>query len=415
MKTGHKVVALVIAVCVGLMWFHALGVAAQIGELEFVGFPSQVAVTGAEVQLEGWLKFNQEEHDYSTNIRLWVTGHEGRIEPKFIAGPLYDGDMVLITVFLEGVPGIATLHADDPRCPYGVWTIQLVQATPTSTPTVTPTFSPTPTNTPTPTHTPTHTPTVAPTFTPTPTPTNTPTNTSTPVPDTPTSTPTSTPTPTLVPNTPTPTPTPTPTWTATVVPPSPTPTTEPPPVVENPGAWYEISSNFRVHGQWVLIEGLGGYGWELATLPEFDATVAAGSILEASLTLTNTTTPPLSTLNGVVVKVWAEELDKTAERPEDEWKPTKMVHFSSIVLVSRSQKVADSVMDSFSVALGRVAIGGVDQLRFLVKIRADVEAGTDFVVRFNVSWREPYALEEFLPGTDGTRGNEIGQRFTIGR
>ena len=51
-------------------------VAAQIGELEFVSFPSEIAVTGEEVRLEGWLKFNQKEHTQSTNIRLWVTGNK---------------------------------------------------------------------------------------------------------------------------------------------------------------------------------------------------------------------------------------------------------------------------------------------------------------------------------------------------
>ena len=110
------------------------------------------------------------------NINLWVRGHEGRIEPDFIKGPLYDGETVPITVYLEGVPGTATLHADDPRCPVGSWTIQLTQATPTSTPTATPT--------PTPTDTPTTEPTATPTEQPT----------ETPVPDTPTPTPTTEPT-----------------------------------------------------------------------------------------------------------------------------------------------------------------------------------------------------------------------------
>ena len=148
-------------------------VAASLGELEFVDFPSEITVTGEEVRLEGWLKFNEKEHDYSKNIRLWVAGHEGRIEPDFIAGPLYDGETVPITVYLDGVPGVATLHADDPRCPRGKWIIELVEATPTSTPTITPTSTPAPTDTPTSTPTPTHTPTATatPTLTPTPTPT----------------------------------------------------------------------------------------------------------------------------------------------------------------------------------------------------------------------------------------------------
>ncbi len=165
---------LTVAVALSLLWagaampFHHNDVtaAASIGELEFVGFPSQIGITGEEVQLEGWLKFNQKENEYATSIRLWVTGHDGRIEPAFIAGPLYDGDTASITVYLEGVPGEAVLHADDIRCPRGSWTIELTQATPTSTPTVTDT--PTPTSTSTPTPTPTHTPT--PTNTPTPTP-----------------------------------------------------------------------------------------------------------------------------------------------------------------------------------------------------------------------------------------------------
>jgi len=192
----------------------ALPVRASIGELEFVGFPNEVAVTGEEVQLEGWLKFNDRGSDYATNVRLWVTRHGGRIEPSFVAGPLYDGDTIPITVYLEGVPGAATLHADDSRCPCGFWAVTLVQATPTSTPTATPTSTPTPTPTPTSTSTSTSTPN--PTSTPTATPTPTPTATATP-------TGTSTPT-----DTPTPTPTGTSTPPPTSVPPSPTPTEESP-------------------------------------------------------------------------------------------------------------------------------------------------------------------------------------------
>lgn len=390
-----KVLVLVMSIVVALMWFGVLQATASIGELEFVGFPGEVAVTGDEVRLGGWLKFNQKEHESVGVVDLFVLGHKGRIEPPRITTRMYDGDMVPITVYLEGVPGKATLEASgkEPFCPQGIWDIWLNQATPTSTPTPTETPTSTPTSTPTPT----------PTWTPTSTPTNTPTATPTP---TATSTSTSTPEPTD-----TPTPTATPTWSPT---PEPSPTPQPPPVVV-PGAWYEISSEFRVQGQWQLVEGLGGLGWELATLPEFNAVVEAGSVLEASFTLTNTTTPPLSTLNGVVVKVWAEELDKAAERPEDEWGPTEAIKFEAIQLVSRWLELGIGPTNSFEVPLGKVAIGGVDHIRFLVKIRYDVEAGTDFVIRFNVSWREPYALEEFLPGADGIRGNEIGQRFNVVR
>jgi len=73
-------------------------VTASIGELEFVDFPSEIAVTGKEVQLEGRLKFNEKKHYYAVNINLWVTGHEGRIEPDFIVGPLCDGETAPITV-----------------------------------------------------------------------------------------------------------------------------------------------------------------------------------------------------------------------------------------------------------------------------------------------------------------------------
>lgn len=192
--TRNRVLATVLVMAIGLLLGRSAMVTASIGELEFVDFPSEIVVTGEEVQLQGWLKFNQKEHEYASNIRLWVAGHEGRIEPRFIAGPLYDGDMVAITVYLEGVAGVATLHADDPRCPRGSWTITLIAATPTITPTSTPTGTPTATGTPTSTPTPTHTPT--PTSTPTSTPTDTPTPTFTPTPtDTPTSTPTPTPTP----------------------------------------------------------------------------------------------------------------------------------------------------------------------------------------------------------------------------
>jgi cell division septation protein DedD len=197
-RTKVLVVTMALAVTLGLLWAWSAVVTASLGELEFVDFPSEVAVTGEEVQLEGWLKFNRKEHNYAVEIFLLVAGHEGRIEPDFIPGPLYDGDMVPITVYLEGVPGVANLDADDARCPQGLWTIQLVQATPTNTPTNTST----PTNTPTPTSTPTNTATPTPTNSPTSTPTNT---------STPTLTPTNTPTPTpTITNTPTATPTPTP-------------------------------------------------------------------------------------------------------------------------------------------------------------------------------------------------------------
>ncbi len=163
-------VAVTVAAVLGLLCTWSVMATASIGELEFVGFPSEVAVTGEQIRLEGWVKFNQKEHEYATNINLWVTGHEGRIEPNFLAGPLYDGETEPITVYLDGVPGSATLHADDIRCPRGTWDIELTLATPTSTPTQTstPTSTPTPTNTPTPT--PTNTPTATPTNTPTPTP-----------------------------------------------------------------------------------------------------------------------------------------------------------------------------------------------------------------------------------------------------
>jgi len=149
---------LAVMAALGLLWAWSTMATAAIGELEFVGFPSEVAVTGEEVRLEGWLRFKEEVNEYATNIRLWVTGHEGRIEPKFIEGPLYDGDTVPITVYLQGVPGVATLHADDIRCPRGTWTITLLEATPTPTPTNTPTPTSTATDTPTPTNTPTPTP-----------------------------------------------------------------------------------------------------------------------------------------------------------------------------------------------------------------------------------------------------------------
>jgi hypothetical protein len=191
----NRVLAVSVVVVLSLLWaWPAMG-ATYLEELEFVGFPSEIAVTGEEVQLEGGLRFTDKGNTYAVNIRLWVTDHEGRIEPDFIAGPLYDGDTAPITVYLEGVPGVATLHADDRRCPHGYLEIQLTQATPTNTPmptstptsTSTPTDTPTPTNTPTPTSTPTNTPTF------TLAPTNTPTSTSTP---TSTATPTNTPTPT---------------------------------------------------------------------------------------------------------------------------------------------------------------------------------------------------------------------------
>ena len=174
-----KVLMITVVVALGLLWAWSAMATALIGELEFVDFPSETAVTGEEVQLEGWLKFNEGEHSSAININLWVTGHEGRIEPSFIEGPLYDGETVPITAYLEGVPGAAILHADDIRCPLGSWNIQLTLATPTSTPTHTGTPTPTPTPTSTPTHTDTPTPTATPTNTPTPTVTHTPTSTPT--------------------------------------------------------------------------------------------------------------------------------------------------------------------------------------------------------------------------------------------
>jgi len=217
-----KVLLVAVWVTLGILWAWSAMAAAGINELEFVGIPSQVAVTGDEVQLVGELRFKEREHDHAENIRLWVTGAEGSIDPAFIPGPMYDGDTVPITVYLEGVPGTATLWADDLRCPHGVWTIELTQATPTSTPTITPTptSTSTPTSTPTKTATPTQTPTntPTPTTTPTSTPTSTPTNTPT---STPTNTPTSTPTATIT-NTPTSTRTATATSTPTHTP-TPTP------------------------------------------------------------------------------------------------------------------------------------------------------------------------------------------------
>jgi hypothetical protein len=192
----NKVLAVTVVVALGLLWAWSARVTASIGELEFVDFPSQIAVTGEEVQRAGQLKFNEREHTYAVNIRLWVAEHEGRIEPDLVEGPLYDGQTVPITVYLEGVPGVATLHADDMRCPRGSWTIQLTQATPTNTPTSTST--PTTTSTPTPTSTSTPTPTPTNTATPTPTPTDTLTPTPTSI-DTPTPTPTNTSTPTATP------------------------------------------------------------------------------------------------------------------------------------------------------------------------------------------------------------------------
>ncbi len=118
-------VAVAIVIVLGLLWTWAALATASIGELEFEGLPSEVGYTSEEVQLEGRLKFNEKEHSYAQNIRLWVVGHEGRIEPKFIAGPLHDGETVPITVYLEGAPGSATLYADDLRCPLGSWDIEL--------------------------------------------------------------------------------------------------------------------------------------------------------------------------------------------------------------------------------------------------------------------------------------------------
>jgi len=178
----NKVLAVTVAVALSLLWVWAATEAASSDELKFVGFPSIIAATGEEVQLEGWLEFNEKEHSWASNIRLWVTGHEGRIEPLSIAGPLYDGERAPITVYLAGVPGVATLHAEDVRCPYGIWTIQLIEIPvelyfplvyknyPPPTPTPTPTSTPTPTRTPEPTSTPTPTPTSTPRPTKTPQP-----------------------------------------------------------------------------------------------------------------------------------------------------------------------------------------------------------------------------------------------------
>ena len=301
MKTVKgKVLVLLVSIAVASMWFGALQTAASNGELEFVGFPSEYAVTGEEVRLEGWLKFNEKEHLDARNIRLWVTGNDGRIEPKFVAGPLYDGEVVSITVYLEGVPGVATLHADDPKCPYGLWTITLVQATPTSTPTPTPTATPTPTSTPTDTPTPTPTPTFSPTPTSTPTstltpvPTDTPTSTPTPMP---TETPTPTPTETPVPDTPTPTATPT----ATVVPPSPTP--EPPEVVRWVEGWQYV---VKVGDGTYTIVGVGcGKGWN-------------GSIAGARANIP--ISPEMKSVRDVeITRMWSDENVTWAFESHPEW------------------------------------------------------------------------------------------------
>jgi len=75
--TRNKALAVTVVVALGLLWAWTAMVAASLGELEFVDFPREITVTGEEVQLEGWLKFNEKEHTQSTNIRLWVAGHEG--------------------------------------------------------------------------------------------------------------------------------------------------------------------------------------------------------------------------------------------------------------------------------------------------------------------------------------------------
>ena len=52
----NRVLAVLIVVALSLLWaWPAMG-AADIGELEFVGFPGEIPVTGEEVRLEGWLK-----------------------------------------------------------------------------------------------------------------------------------------------------------------------------------------------------------------------------------------------------------------------------------------------------------------------------------------------------------------------
>ena len=83
--TRNRVLVVTVVVALGLLWAWSAIVTASIGELEFVDFPTEIVVTGEEVQLEGWLRFNEKEHEYSQNISLWVSGHEGRVEPDFFA------------------------------------------------------------------------------------------------------------------------------------------------------------------------------------------------------------------------------------------------------------------------------------------------------------------------------------------
>ena len=88
----NRVLAVIVAVTgvLGLLCTWSAMATASLGELEFVDFPSEIGVMGEEVRLDGYVKFNQKEHTQAININLWVADHVGRIEPKFIAGPLYD-------------------------------------------------------------------------------------------------------------------------------------------------------------------------------------------------------------------------------------------------------------------------------------------------------------------------------------
>ncbi len=60
----NKALAVMLMVALGLLWVWTAMVTASIGELELVDFPSEIVVTGDEVQLEGWLRFNEKEHEY---------------------------------------------------------------------------------------------------------------------------------------------------------------------------------------------------------------------------------------------------------------------------------------------------------------------------------------------------------------
>jgi len=225
------------ALLLALVIFWPSIASASFGELEFVGFPEVVEVNGEEVTLHGWIKFVEKEHDLAKNIRIWVAKHEGYVDPSFIAGPLYDGDLFPITIRLRGTVGSATFYADDPRCPHGAWGIELVEADPT--PTLTPTPDP-----PRPTKTPMPTPTITPTITPKPTetPLPTPIPTDTPTPG-PTETPVVTPEPTVDPtNEPTVSPTVEPTDTPVPIP------TEVPAIEDDP--WVEGEEWFNDDELW---------------------------------------------------------------------------------------------------------------------------------------------------------------------